>query len=450
MRETLNWRRPFTLTLILDLDCSREKSKIVASIREFETQLKASTHPVKKLIHFLRIFLLSNGAQAKEQIVFSVVFDGEKIDFVNFLIAGLRTAFLGVVENVAGGGELGALKSDTDLVKWVLSHDCNPSTYHVGTVWNSLAEIHNDRKLFVEISAFFDQHSDLHQFDPQNIKRLVEQMIAVRMPNVALHPDKKRTLLVLRCLDAVLFRLVILLIPTIPAIFFVLLMGWSWISLAWLIPIVTIAILLGFAGFIRYGEIAEEDLELWPDDSHVRRIVSTENVGGQNQITLIADIKDSFFRRSIIVIALWIADAVSRHWYRRGVLAGIDTIHFARFFLINDNTQMLFLSDYDGSWGRYLFDFTGVGSLAVVPIWSSLKGCPKAKFLRWPEVGFEERFLPFTRLCQIETQCWFSSYPRLTVSEIKRNEMIRSGLFKQASDREILDWLALFGGAASV
>ena len=58
MLESLNaWRRPFTLTFFLDLEETCETPKAAAAIREFEKQLKASTHPVKELIHFLRIFL---------------------------------------------------------------------------------------------------------------------------------------------------------------------------------------------------------------------------------------------------------------------------------------------------------------------------------------------------------------------------------------------------------
>ena len=42
---------------------------------------------------------------------------------------------------------------------------------------------------------------------------------------------------------------------------------------------------------------------------------------------------------------------------------------------------MLFMSDYDGSLDRYLLDFMGVGSRAVIPIASSVAGCPKTRWL---------------------------------------------------------------------
>jgi len=448
MLESLNaWRRPFTLTFFLDLEETCETPKAAAAIREFEKQLKASTHPVKELIHFLRIFLLPNSKQDYEQIVFSVVFDGAKIDFLNLLVDGLKDALLEVLKNVAGSSELHT-QSDTDLVSWLLSQNLDPSTYHVGTVWNSVAEINNDRKVYLEIASFLDSQNDLDQQAPQKIQKLIKERVESRLPK-RVSTAATPALRLLSLLDILLLTLLALSIPLLPSIMIIVVMKWAAFNLLWLVPVVAVTLILGISGFIRCLELMEADHEMWPDASHLKHIIANENGGVQNQISLVVDVKSSQARRRTITSVLWLADAVSRQWYTRGRLAGIDTIHFARFFLLKGKSRMLFMSDYDGSWSRYLFDFTGVGALAVVPIWSSLKGCPKARFLRWPTVGFEERFLPFTRYCQIEVQCWYSGYSQLTVSEIKRNEKIRLGLYKQSSDQEILDWLSLFGGGAN-
>lgn len=449
MLESLNtWRRPFTLTFFLDLEEACETSKAAAAISEFKKQLIASTHPVKERIHFLRMFLLPNSENNNEQIVFSIVFDGEKLDFLNLLVGGLRAPLLEVLKNVVGGSELHASQSDADIESWLLAQNIAPATYHVGTVWNSVAEIKNDRKVYLEISSFLDSRDDLGKLPPQEIKKLIKERVENRLPK-RISTGATPALKLLKHLDVLLLILLFLLIPTLPAILIVVVMKWAILSLLWLVPAVALALILGLGGFIRCLELLETDHEVWPDESRLKDILANENIGAQNQISLVVDVKSSRARRVIITTVLWLADAVSRQWYTRGRLAGIDTIHFARFFLLKGKRRMLFMSDYDGSWSRYLFDFTGVGALAVVPIWSSLKGCPKARFLRWPTVGFEERFLPFTRACQIEVQCWYRSYPQLTVSEIKRNEKIRLGLFKQSSDQEILDWLSLFGGGAS-
>ena len=449
MLESLNaWRRPFTLTFFLDLEEACETSKAAAAIREFEKQLKASTHPVKERIHFLRMFLLPNSEKIYKQIVFSIVFDGEKLEFLNLLVDGLKDALLEVLKNVAGRSELHASQTNADLVSWFLSQNLNPATYHVGTVWNSVAEIKNDRKVYLEISSFLDSQNGLDQLAPQEIKKRIKERVENRLPK-RISTGATPALRLLKILDIQLLILLILLIPMLPAILMLVVMKWTAINLLWLVPAVALALILGLGGFVRCLELLETDHEVWPDESRLKHILANENIGAQNQMSLVVDVKYSHARRVIIATVLWVADAVSRHRYTRGRLTGIDTIHFARFFLLQGKRRMLFMSDYDGSWSRYLFDFTGIGALAVVPIWSSLRGCPKARFLRWPTVGFEERFLPFTRACQIEVQCWYSGYSQLSVSEIKRNEKIRLGLYKPSSDQEILDWLSLFGGGTS-
>jgi hypothetical protein len=449
-----SWRRPSIVTLFLDLDPSCERSKVAKAIGEFEDQLKVSTHRVMERIHFLRIFIVPGSPESNDRLAFSVVFDGEKIGFLTQLVAGLRSALIPVVKNAVEFDQMSSQASDMDLAQWILSHNRKPAAYHVGSVWNSQKQIKDDHEIFLMISEFLDQQSGLNQQKPQEIKRLVEQSLKRRLPDIQTRIKRNRRQIIfdesLRGGDATLFLLAIFLIPAVPAILIVLTMGWAWVNLFWLIPVLAVVILLAIAAFVRHVEKGEEDVEIWPEDDNVSDVVSGENVQGQNQMTLVVDVKDSLARRIILPAVLWVADAVSRHLYRRGKLAGIDTIHFARFFLLDGGTKMVFMSDYDGSWSRYLFDFTGPGSLAVVPIWSSLIGCPKARFLRYPEVGFEERFLPFTRGCQLKTQCWFSNYPRLSVSEIKRNEKIRAGLFKSSTDQKVLDWLALFNGGANV
>ena len=205
-------------------------------------------------------------------------------------------------------------------------------------------------------------------------------MLTSRWPNIQTDGQQKVRFgfELLRILDLLLFLFAVFLIPALPSILIVVVMGWALTNFFWLVPVVAIAIVLATVALVRYLERVEEDVEMWPEDGHVSDVVSGETVEGQNQMTLFVDVKDSFARRTILWTVLWIAGAVSRHWYRRGKLVGIDTIHFARFFLLDGKTKMVFMSDYDGSWSRYLLDFTGPGSLAVVPIWSSLRlSCSK-------------------------------------------------------------------------
>ena len=173
--------------------------------------------------------------------------------------------------------------------------------------------------------------------------------------------------------------------------------GLSAWHLFWQIPAITLLLGAAYLLLVRCYELIEGDLLVRPAEGRVAALVADEDFGIQNQFTLLAAVRNSRFRRLTIRIVLWLANAVSKHWYRRGKLVGIDTIHFARFNLIDNGRRMLFMSDFDGGWERYLFDFLGVGSLAVVPIWTNLHGCPKTRFLRFTTTGFAQRFLPFTQ-----------------------------------------------------
>jgi hypothetical protein len=99
---------------------------------------------------------------------------------------------------------------------------------------------------------------------------------------------------------------------------------------------------------------------------------------------------------------------------------------------------MLFMSDYDGSLDRYLLDFTGVGSRAVIPISSNVKGCPKTRWLYGKDnpTTFGPRLQNLLRTYQLETSVWYNAYPFLTVRDVLVNGAIRDGLFAPAMSEE--------------
>ena len=158
-------------------------------------------------------------------------------------------------------------------------------------------------------------------------------------------------------------------------------------------------------------------------------------------MTLVFDLKSGFFRRFTLKIVLFVAGLLSRYHFVRGKLFGINSIHFARFSLIDEGKRMLFLSDYDGSWDLYLDDFLTVGATAVVPIWTNLKGCPTTCFLFWPKPGFGTIFRPFIRHHQTPNQVWYSAYDTLSVANILRFGHIRNGLFDELDWQEEQEWL---------
>jgi hypothetical protein len=96
------------------------------------------------------------------------------------------------------------------------------------------------------------------------------------------------------------------------------------------------------------------------------------------------------------------------------------------------------MSDYDGSLDRYLLDFMGVGSRAVIPISSNVKGCPKTRWLYGKDdpTTFGPRLRNLLRTYQLETSVWYNAYPTLTVRDVLVNGAIRDGLFAPVMSEE--------------
>lgn len=439
------WRFPQTVTLLVEIP----DESIASAVQQILALCE--NHPFRLLerVHFVRMVVLEatvdlRGNRIPGRILINAVFDYSAGEFfVDFA----RVLGEQLVQLLKLSPEFKELHT-ANVASWMEQKATQPATYHVGTLLDDLAVVRQESQLQMAIEQFMDQQQLAGAWvnaDPTKIQRDVLEFVRSRpeLPQTLRQPRTWRSR-VFQTLDLLSELSLLALPPFSIATALVWLLGMSWWSWWWvsLATIVTGFILLAI--LIRWYEVTEGDFVVTPKPGQTRQLVEDEDFGVQNQITLVIPVRDSRFRRLTIRIVLWIANSVSKHWYQIGSLAGIDTIHFARFHLIDGGKRMVFISDFDGGWERYLFDFLGVGSLAVVPIWSSLHGCPKARLLRFPTEGFAPRFLAFTRAQQIRTHFNYSAVPHLTVSEIKRNAKMRSGLFRTGNRSQIQRWLDLF------
>jgi hypothetical protein len=203
---------------------------------------------------------------------------------------------------------------------------------------------------------------------------------------------------------------------------------------------------LALAG-VRVVEALEPDLVApAPDPAAVARFEAAEDLHLKNAVTLYFPVKPWWTRRLLMAVILWGSERGTRHFWTAGALADIDTIHYARILQVDRGRSMLFLSDYDGSLNRYLDDFIGIGSRAVVPISSSLAGCPPTRWLfgQADPATFDGRWRGMIRRYQLEEVLWYSAYPDLAVGEILANARIRAGLVaEELSEDEARAWLRL-------
>ncbi|MDF0666352.1 MAG: hypothetical protein P0119_09840 [Nitrospira sp.] len=95
-----------------------------------------------------------------------------------------------------------------------------------------------------------------------------------------------------------------------------------------------------------------------------------------------------------------------------GPLNIIETIHYARWVILDGGTRLLFTSNYDGNLEDYLAEFAERDEVPLNTIFSQCVGWPGARPLG--------PFIEYVKEHIVQAEYYYSAYPRHTVKEIKR------------------------------
>lgn len=185
----------------------------------------------------------------------------------------------------------------------------------------------------------------------------------------------------------------------------------------------------------------------------------------QNQMTHIVNIRPGSLRLFTLRLVLGVINFLARTVFVRGKLGDIETIHFARWVLIDDNRRLMFFSNYDFSWDSYLGDFIDLASDGLTGIWCNTTFFPQTRIPAWDfiprafrllrpmqnnqpatrlfEQGArrEQAFKKWTRDHQTPTHVWYSAYPHLSVTNVNGNSTIAAGLNESLSGKDLDAWL---------
>jgi hypothetical protein len=178
--------------------------------------------------------------------------------------------------------------------------------------------------------------------------------------------------------------------------------------------------------------------------SRAADVRESEEFGGQNHLTSVAEIKPGRLRRTTLRAVLAVIEARARLTDNRGSLAGISSIHFARWVITPDRRRLIFLSNYDGSWESYLNEFIDLAAGGLTAVWSNTGnavGFPATRWLIRDGARDEARFKAFARYGMTRTRVWYSAYPHLSVSNIANNMAIRRDLGSVLGPDETRAWL---------
>jgi len=181
-----------------------------------------------------------------------------------------------------------------------------------------------------------------------------------------------------------------------------------------------------------------------PTAEHLRALRELEDRGHTNQFTAVGPVKPGPFRRALVPVLLLAIDWGARHIFHRGHLARVQTIHFARWVVLDGGARVLFASNYDGNHEAYMDDFINKVAWGLNLIFSNGIGWPRTKWLVARGARREGCFKRYQRAHQVPTQVWYDGYPGVTLNDIRRNRRIREGL-EQAGvgEDQALAWLRL-------
>ncbi|NLR72749.1 hypothetical protein HGI47_17885 [Novosphingobium sp. ERN07] len=212
------------------------------------------------------------------------------------------------------------------------------------------------------------------------------------------------------------------------------------------IAIGTIALLL------RRDEQANTPVDRTPSAAALGAMMARENAPGvvQNHMISVTRLRAAWIRKLSLPLAFIAVATMARIGVmRRGFLATIGTIHAARWIVLPGTRQLVFLSNYDGSWESYLEDFITKASEGVTAAWSSSEGFPTTRLLFFKGAEDGDRMKRFARGSMQPTPCWFSAHPDLSTSAMRKHALIVSGLMYHARlencPSEAEAWLDLFG-----
>jgi len=305
------------------------------------------------------------------------------------------------------------------LRRYLSQHIVGARTAYIGNVGRSAKRVRDEASLVTEIGDFLDRLAAPDEATPDTIVAAVRDFVRsdVRWrwvwsvpPRIALRERVRRW--------SALSGVVALLLT----------------------QIVQVAI---FLIVLRRRERTDPVHIPGPPPEQLQQLAAREDREVQNHMASLCYVKPGALRRRTLKCVLALANIVSRV-STNGKLLGLDSLHFAHWALVNDDTRMLFLTNYDGSWENYLDDFIDKAHLGLTAIWSNTLNFPRTRFLAFGGATDERKFKAIARTTQAYTNVWYSAYPSLTVPAIQNNSAICDGLSQLQSQSDAAAWLRRF------
>jgi Dyp-type peroxidase family len=396
----------------------------------------------------------ASGPAIPAKLLFSTDFDGTLDEHVDELLRvagpGLDQLFghcVGWPGHADRGRALG----------FFLLHRVPSNTFYTGTMHRSVDQIRREARLRDRVEVFLDEATARPGFptDPIEARRRVLEFIGSQ-PDLAwtkVKPGPYPKLLIPQFFISRLWIPALVLVLAIFGALYGVLRAVEgpgkamWTTLG----IFAAVAVLGGAAFAYLSHLAATDPVIVSGDvkQHTAELVRTEDRIVQNEMSSVIYIKKPLWFRGLVLRAvLAFIDFSAKYLSNQGNLAGIPSIHFARWVIVDDGRRLVFFSNFDGSWDNYLGDFIDKSHNGLTAVWSNCVGFPRTTGLFGGGATDEQQFKAYSRDSQIPTQVWYSAYRWLSVANINNNSKIRLGLYEEMNKEASIAWLRRFSDGA--
>ncbi|HEU0016282.1 MAG TPA: hypothetical protein VFQ45_21565 [Longimicrobium sp.] len=393
----------------------------------------------------------AKGPPIPQKMLFSTDFDGTLEAHVDELLAVAGPGIDRVFSHCEGWP---GIDDPAAVHGYFLRHRIASNTFYTGTMNRSVDQIHREEELHQFIERYLDRHAGDPDFptEPLAIRERIQRVVLSEpelkwaqqppdgFPKLLFNPDY---------LLYVMGGVALALVAALAVVLRLVTGSWSQALTVTGAVVAVALVLLGAAwAYLRRLERTDPVIILNKD---VGDLVSVEDRIVQNQMSSVIYIKEPLWFRGLVLRAvLAFINFSAKYLSNQGTLAGIPSIHFARWVIVDDGRRLVFFSNFDGSWENYLGDFIDKSASGLTGVWSNCVGFPRTKNLIQEGARDEQKFKAYSRDSQIPTQVWYSAYRWLSVDNINNNTKVRLGLYGDMSADEAAVWVRRFGGSTNV
>lgn len=376
-------------------------------------------------LHFARFYLLEETADLEGRAI------PASLVFMSEVDAPLRRHLADLVD-VAGEGVDDAFRHCTGYpgagarrrhkIAWLRRHQVSASAFYVNTVGRGLAQIRQEAALREALEDCLDRR-DWTGRTATEARGELRAHVAQRADLAwALRPPAPPSV-VFRAREA-------LHMVAVPA------------ALVLLLPVL-LPVLGVWAVMLRLAERGDQPVTERPTLPHLEELSRYEDFVTQNPFAVVGFVKPGLLRKLTFRAVLFAIDYAVRHVYDHASLAGITTIHFARWVPLDGWRRMTFASDYDGAVEAYNDDFINIVWWGLNAAFGNGVGYPPTRWLLWGGAQLEQQFKNTLRCHQVAVPAWYTAYPSLSAQNIENNARIREGLRGDMSPADAQRWLSL-------